>query len=106
MTEAAGKKKLIDFLDQKAFRPVLRARPEDYPENKRDAVRDVQRRTETEIERFHSYGSAHDVVVNFRRDLTSEPAKKVHTELKSLGLPTIVDIRDEFEQLAQKVGAA
>jgi hypothetical protein len=42
-------------------------------------------------------------VVNFKRDLDSEPAKKVHRELESLGLPTIVVIKDEFLKLAREL---
>jgi hypothetical protein len=44
------------------------------------------------------------VVVNFRRDLNSEPARRVHSELRSLGLPTLNDIREEFERRAEALG--
>ncbi|HYZ22317.1 MAG TPA: hypothetical protein VE690_09185 [Rhodopila sp.] len=104
MAHADAKQKLLAFLEEKAFQPVMRADPARYPENKRDMLKDVQRRTETEIKRFHGYRSADDVVTNFRRDLDSAPAKKVHRELKDLGLPTINDIREEFEKLAQELG--
>lgn len=98
-----AKQKLVHFLEQKAFNPVLHAKPERYPESKRDTLKDVQRRTETEVQRFHDYGSADEVVTNFRRDLHSEPAKKVHRELKDLGLPTVEDVREDFEKLAQEL---
>lgn len=42
-------------------------------------------------------------MINFKRDLDSEPARKVHRELKDLGLPTIVDIKDEFLKLADEL---
>src|SRR3954471_15699084 len=93
MTDSA-KDKLVRFLERHAFDPVLKAKPEHYPEPKRRQLEDVQRRTRTEVERFHRYGSARDVVVNFKRDLDSEPARKVHRELKDLGLPTVNDVRD------------
>lgn len=64
----------------------------------------MQRRTETEIGRFHSYGSASEVLTNFRRDQNSEPAKKVHRQLSDLGLPTLNDVRPEFEELADELG--
>jgi hypothetical protein len=41
-----------------------------------------------EPERFRGYGSAKDVVENFKRDF-SDPAKKVHADLKALNLPTL-----------------
>ena len=56
------------------------------------------------VGRVIGYGSAKEVVVNFKRDLDSEPARKVHAELKALGLPTVNDIRDEFESLAKELG--
>ncbi len=104
MAQADAKGKLVRFLEEKAFRPVLRADASSYPENKRAKLKDVQRRTEIEVERFHNYGSAKDVVINFRRDLDSEPAKKVHRELSDLGLPTLNDLRPEFEKFADDLG--
>ena len=38
-------------------------------------------------------------------NLTSDEAKEVHRELKDLGLPTLDQVRDDFEQLAEDVGA-
>jgi hypothetical protein len=103
----SARNELLEFLDRRAFEPVLRARPEHYPEPQRSKLEDVQRRTRTEIERFHRYGSARDIVANVKRDLDSEPARKVHAELKELGLPTLDDIKDEFLKLAGdlRVGA-
>jgi hypothetical protein len=40
----------------------------------------------------------------FKRDLSSTAAKKVHAELRNLKLPTIEDIRDEFEGKAHELG--
>jgi hypothetical protein len=102
MAESA-KDKLVRFLDQRAFAPVLKAKAERYSDNDKRKLEDVQQRTRTEMDRFHHYGSAEDVVVNFKRDLDSEPAKKVHRELESLGLPTIVAIKDEFLNLAREL---
>ena len=72
-----AKRKLVDFLDERAFRPVIRAKPEDYPEGKRDKLRDVQRATESERERFRNYESAEKVYQMYRDDLTSDEAKEV-----------------------------
>lgn len=104
MAKADDKQKLVHFLEQNAFQPVMRADPDKFPGNKRDQVRDMQRRTQSEIERFQNYDSPEEVVTNFKRDLTSEPAKKVHRELKSLGLPTLGDVRKDFESLAHQLG--
>ena len=100
------KEQLVRFLEQHAFRPVLNAKPSGRSEPERKRLEHVQKATEAEIERFRNYGSAEEVVTNFRRDLDSAPAKRVHAELRSLGLPTIHDIRDEFEERAQKLGVS
>jgi hypothetical protein len=102
-TMSDAKDKLVHFLEHKAFRPVMDARPDRYPASKRDTLQDMQRRTQSEIDRFRGYGSAHEVVVNFKRDLSSEPAKKVHRALHDLGLPTVEDVRDDFEKLAEEL---
>lgn len=73
-----AQRKLMHFLGEKAFEPVLRAKPDDYPESKRPQLEHVQRATEAEIERFRHYGSAETVVFNFKRDLSSGKAKKVY----------------------------
>ncbi len=104
MAQSEAKQRLVRFLEERAFRPVLRANPSSYPESRRDKLKDVQLRTESEIERFRTYGSAEEVVTNFRRDLDSEPAKKVHRALRDLGLPTLNELRDDFEALARELG--
>ena len=56
-----------------------------------------------ERERFRAYGSASEVVRMFKDDLSSEPAKDVHRDLRDLGLPTLDDVRDDFEDLARRL---
>lgn len=99
-----AKHKLIDFLERRAFDPVLRAKPGEVSEGQRERLDHVQRATRSEVERYRGYGSAQEVVTNFHRDLHSEPAKKVHRELAGLGLPTLDDVREEFEKLAGDLG--
>jgi len=102
---ADGKKdELVRFLEERAFKPVLNAKPKGRSEAEQKKLEHVQKATRAEIERFHNYSSAEEVVTNFRRDLSSEPARRVHAELRSLGLPTINDLRDEFEKRAEELG--
>jgi hypothetical protein len=101
-----AQRKLVSFLEQKAFQPVLRADPERYSGSRRQKLAHVQKATQAEVERFRHYGSAEEVVVNFKRDLTSGKAKQVHRELRDLDLPTIEECRDDFLRLAQDLGAA
>jgi hypothetical protein len=104
MADANAKRKLVEFLDEKAFQPVLDVDPDDYPADKQSELKDVQRATKSERERFQGYDSAKEVVEMYQDDLDSDEAKEVHRQLQDLGLPTIVDIRDEFEHLAHDLG--
>jgi hypothetical protein len=96
------KDELVRFLEERAFKPVLNAKPKGRSEAEQKKL-EVQKATRAEIERFHNYGSAQEVVTNFRRDLDSEPAKRIHAELRSLDLPTLNDVRDEFERRAEEL---
>jgi hypothetical protein len=104
MADKSAKEKLVDFLDKRAFDPVLRADAQDYPESKRDKLQHAQRATEDEKDRYHHYESAEKVYQMYRDDLSSEAAEKVHRELRDLDLPTLNDVRDDFERLADEVG--
>jgi hypothetical protein len=92
------KRQLVDFLMERAFDPVMRAKPDGRSEAERGKLEHVQKATRSEIERYRGYDSAKEVVINFRRDLNSRAARKIHAELDDLNLPTINDIRDEFER--------
>ncbi|WP_353643228.1 hypothetical protein [Mesorhizobium sp. WSM2239] len=99
-----AKRQLVEFLIDRAFDPVMKAKPEGRSDSEKKKLKDVQDATRAEIERFKRYGSARDVVENFKRDLNSDPAKKVHAYLKALNLPTLNDIKDEFEAKASELG--
>ena len=100
MAADGKKKKLIDFLNKKAFDPVLEKEKDDFSsDKKRQKLEDVQRSTKSEKERFKNYKDAQEVRENFLSDLNSEPAKKVHRKLKDLDLPVLPDLKEEFLQL-------
>lgn len=94
------RQRLLDLVDRKAFEPVLEKSPDDYG-NERDRARlkDLQKTTRSTQESYHDNGDAEGVRAEFKGDLNSEAAKKVHGELRSLGLPTLADIEDEFERI-------
>ena len=106
MTDKDARTQLLDFLDQKAFQPVLKTSLDDYKnENQLQMLVEVQERTRSTRQRYHnSYTSAADVLKNFRSDLSSEAAKIVHADLRSLGLPALPEVKQEFEQLADELG--
>jgi hypothetical protein len=101
---ADKKDELVRFLEERAFKPVLNARPKGRSEAEQKKLQHVQKATHAEIGRFHKYRSAQEVVTNFKRDLDSEPARRIHAELRSLGLPTINDVSEEFERRAEELG--
>lgn len=95
------KRELVEFLVHRAFYPVLmaqRAGPN------RAMIEQVQDATYREIERFRGYGSADEVIVNFKRDLSSEFATSHYHDLKRLNLPVIGDVREDFERKARELG--
>jgi hypothetical protein len=99
-----SKGELLRLIERKAFEPVIRAKPDGRSEADRKALEHVQRATQAEIERYRGYGSASELLTNFKRDLHSSAARKVHAELQRLNLPTINDIRDEVEARARDLG--
>ena len=104
MTGKDARRTLVQFLDEHAFDPVLHAAPERYPEQQRDELENVQRATRSEQDRFHEYSTAEEVYRMFKDDLSSDAARKVHAQLQDLELPTIRDIRRDFENLADQLG--
>lgn len=101
---AHAQQELVEFVISRAFNPVMRAKPDGKSDAERKTLEHVQQATKTEIERYRHYGSAEEVATNFKRDLSSDAAKKLHSQLRRLHLPTIEDIRDEFEDKARKLG--
>jgi hypothetical protein len=58
----------------------------------------VQDRTRSEKDRYHHYGSAEEVIRMYQDDLHSENARPVNERLKKLGLPRLVDVKEEFDR--------
>ncbi|HYZ34911.1 MAG TPA: hypothetical protein VE684_21825 [Crenalkalicoccus sp.] len=101
---ADARHELTEWLIRHAFDPVLHARAEGRSEADRRKLEQVQKATRAEIERYRNYGSAEEVVTNFKRDLHSAPAKRVHEELRALGLPALDEMREAFERRARELG--
>ncbi len=100
------KEKLVSFLDQKAFDPILNTSEDKYSsDSDKTKFRDVKRSTESEKRRFHDhYQSAQEVKNNYLSDLNSETAKKKNAELRDLGLPRLPQFRDDFLDLCDRLG--
>ena len=105
--ENKARQELLDFLDRKAFDPVLNASPDKFSGEDQQKLNKLQSTTRSTQKRYHeNYTSAGEVVVNFKRDLNSEAAQEVHQDLKDLGLPTLNDFKDEFEKKAKDLGVS
>ncbi len=96
----ANKEELVRFLDEHVFDRILKAREEQYSPSERDDLEYVQKKTETEKQRYHQYSSADEVIRMYQDDLHSDKAESVNSKLKKLGLPRLADVRDQFEKRA------
>jgi len=96
------KDKLVNFLNRRAFDPVLNASESNYSGTEREKLKDAKEATRAEKERYAHYGSAAEVRRIFEDDLSSDPAQKVQRELKQLNLPTLPEIKDDFLDLCER----
>jgi hypothetical protein len=105
MTEKDNKRdQLLNFIDKKAFDPIIKAKPEDFPEKERDKLEDIQRKTENEKKQFHKdFNTAQKVKKGFLSDVRSPSAKKLNKDLEHLGLPTLPELKSDFEKLCNEL---
>lgn len=102
------REKLLNFLDEKAFDPIVKISPDDYKDGeKRKKAETVKEKTISTQRRYHeNYKSAKDVKDNFEADLSSGAANKVHKDLKELGLPILNDFKDDFINLCNDLNVS
>lgn len=104
-TSKDKRKKLLDFIDKKAFDPVLKAKDKkSYSEKEKEKLEDIKRKTKNEKEQFHKdFKTAEEVKDNYLGNLRSSAAKKVYKELEHMGLPTMADYKEDFLKLCEKL---
>ena len=102
-TKKDARKELINFIDKKAFNVIVKTSPDNYKGKDREAVEEVIKKTKEEQKKFHGYKSAEEVKKNFLANVRSKPAQKLDKEIEHLGLPTLPQLKDEFEKLAEKL---
>jgi hypothetical protein len=98
------KKELLNFIDHKAFDVILKKDAGKMDGKEQDQLEELQRKTKKEQEKFHGYGSAKEIKENFLANVRSKPAHKLNKGLKDLKLPTLPDLKDDFEALCNKLG--
>ena len=104
MTKRDVAHRLIDFLDEHAFDPVLAASPERLPEGKRGELRAVQVEMRRERERFRRGASPDEIYQTYHEELEAPGATDLRRRLRELDLPTLDDVRVDFEQMAGDLG--
>lgn len=99
------KTQLVDLLDRKVFQPILGKNPSGYhSEEQKSSLKDVQQSTRSERKRFRDqYNSAQKVKDMYYDDLSSSSAQRIQEKSRELGLPTLPDVRQEFDQLCQRL---
>ena len=96
----ASKTERLDFLDKHIFHRILNASERDLGTRQREDLEDLKKRTEVEKARFHGYDTVDRIVAMYKDDLHWESANPLNARLQDLGLPRMVDVRDEFLKLA------
>lgn len=96
---------LINLIEQKVFKPIVNKKESAFRTKDRKAkFRDLKKSTESEMERFHRrYKTAADVKDNYYNNLNTKTAKKKNKEAKELGLPQLIDIKEDFDKLCDKL---
>jgi hypothetical protein len=103
MDDSEKKRQLLNFLDEKVFRPVLDAPSRKGP----DAVffREAQSKVRRTWYRYpERYLTAIDLKRAFISDLQSPIGQQLAVMLHWLGLPRFEDVREDFLELCRKLG--
>jgi hypothetical protein len=96
-----ARSKLVDFVVHRVFYPVLMLQ-RTGPHKAR--IEHMQDTTHAEIERFRTYGSIEEVVVNYKRYFESESARNIGLDLELLNFPTSSDVHEGFEKKVRELG--
>jgi hypothetical protein len=105
MPQDENRDRLLAFLDDHFFDPVVKASPYDYPDEPlQRRLRDAQSAVRSMKSLYVHSTSGKDVVQSFRSDLQSDAVRRVDAALRELGLPALGDLEQEFLQLAYRLG--
>jgi hypothetical protein len=104
MADEDVRQRLLGYLDEHAFDPVLHARPEEHPQNEQGKLTEIQQMVRDERARFQNCRSAADVYRQFEDEVRSDVHRETVREFRELHLPTLDDIRLDFQQMAGELG--
>lgn len=104
MTLVDERQRVLEFLEQQLFGPVLDQKPDDYPPFRRDEVEEVRGIVRRERQAISNRPSANDVVLAFREAARRSAETGLEARLRGLDFPTFGELRDELEKLAAELG--
>lgn len=99
-----AKQRVVDFLEQQLFQPVLDQNPDRYPPFRRAEIEEVQSSVAREREGIRAAISAEAAFRGFREATRRSAATGLEEKLRALELPTFESIASEFEKLAAELG--
>lgn len=102
MDETAAK--LLDYLDEHLFRPILNIEPESVEEGEQAAFIALQDEIDRQREVLASCGSAEEVVAAFEREWHSDEAVEAREGLARLGHPVPPQVRRDFLAYSRELG--
>jgi hypothetical protein len=97
------RKRLLAMLDRELFDPILRKTREEFDTTvDKHHFDDARKKIVQERQRYHdSCPTVADIKQSFLQDLESRSSTRLNEALRSLGLPTYWDIKDEFLKLCR-----
>jgi hypothetical protein len=98
------RQELLMFLENRVFDPVLASSPKGYSESDQRVLEQLKRKTEFQKHRYRTYASGVQIRQAFEDDLHSQAGRKIHAALERLRLPSLGAIRDEFFDVASRLG--
>jgi len=102
-SEKDKRDELLNFIDKKAFNVILKTSPDKFKGKDKEDFDEILKKTKDEKKKFQGYKTANEVKENFLSNTHSIPAQKLDKELEHLKLPTLPQIKDEFEELCKKL---
>ncbi|MDG5814631.1 hypothetical protein QA601_06060 [Chitinispirillales bacterium ANBcel5] len=105
LQEKEKRQQLLNFLDNRAFDPILEAIPEHYSSDKdRKMLEDVQEITRYEKDMFHfQLTTAQQIKDQFIREMTRDNSGRISRELEDLELPRFQEIKSQFLNLCNEL---
>ncbi len=102
MSQDAERQRLLQFLDEHVFDPVLRVSPDRV--DRREAFEDAQARTDRIKASCHRCGSVDELRRLCITLMASPDGRRADRELDRLGLPTLSRLTGRFAAICEQLG--